>query len=57
MAAIQPTIMIGPATCRELLTWTDGIPAEKCRLSRPRMAAKTLKVMSTRSMPNATVGM
>ena len=52
----QPMIMNGPATVSESPTSWRGRLANGM-VSRPRIAAKTLNVTSTRSLPKATVGM
>ncbi len=57
MAATQPMIMNGPAMLRLSLICASCSPAENGMLDRPRMAAKTLSVTMTRSVPKATVGM
>ena len=56
MAITQPMIMMGPATVSESPT-SVGARLANGMASRPRIAAKTLKVTRTRSVPNATVGM
>ncbi len=57
MAITQPMIITGPATSSAPPTPMSGTRVGNWIISRPRMAAKTLNVMSTRSVPKATVGM